>query len=221
MKHGIYSISDLQKYFEDICEPNAKGKRHHRLKRKDVLFEQGQVATAFAFVLSGKLNVIKRHEESDFIITSIGAGEIVGEMGLFLSEKTRTSSVVADENTKVLMINYDAFMESLATNYLPLLHMTKIMAARLHSTTKHADSIATKGMKDRLIDLLLNMEESSMIAMNSDGSYTFKMSRKEMALRIGCSRELAGRYLSELRDSGYLKLSGMTITVMPKIKNVE
>lgn len=212
-----YRSNELKDFLESICEMNSNGSNLHTFKRRESVFQQGDNATSFAYIVSGKLSVINHHAGNSFVITSVSEGEIVGEMGLFLPEKVRTTSVVAAEVTNVLMIDYKKFMDSLSYNHMPLLHMTKLMAARLQATTKHADSIATRGVRDRLVDLLTSVMGSSIATSNDDGSFTLKMSRKEMSLRIGCSRELAGKYLKELEGMGYLRCSGMTVVILPSI----
>jgi len=217
-----YSISHdtLRTFLEKICLPARNGKSYHVFKNKDVIYAENDDADTFAYILSGKVSIVNRHSENDFVVASVGEGDVLGEMGLFMPIKTRTSSAIAVEDTKVIIIPYDAFLIALDDNYLPLLHMAKVMAKRLSVTTKRADSIATRNVKGRLIDLLSEMLDSELVQEKSDEGVTFKMSRKEMSLIIGCSRELAGRYLSELKEQGVLDYSGMKITVFNSIKTI-
>ncbi len=207
---------ELKQFFEEICTKSDDGQLSHLVKKKGVVYHQGDESSSFAFILEGKLNIIMHHDDGDFVVTSMGHGEVVGEMGLFLPTKTRTTSVIADEDTKILVVEYSEFLSALDNNYLPLFQMTKTMATRLSATTRHADTIATKGVKERLAALLAEMTKSPL-SKDEDGFSVFKMSRKEMSSRIGCSRELAGKYLSQLEDEGRIKCTGMTIKVGDKI----
>jgi CRP/FNR family cyclic AMP-dependent transcriptional regulator len=117
----------------------------------------------------------------------------------------------------VLLVKYNDFMRYIDGDYRPLYYLTQVMAERLHSTTRHADSVATMNVKDRLKNLLSEIYAEKTSSVNKADSVTFKMSRKEMSLRIGCSRELAGKFLKELKDEGLVEYAGMKITVFSGI----
>ena len=216
--NNFISSNELESFFKSICRPFSEGTPYHTLKRREPLYNQGDVAKSFAYVIKGRLNVTVQHDDGDFVVASVFPKDIVGEMGLFLDEKFRTTSVIAEEETKVLVVNYEDFFDALEKNHLPLLHMAKVMAMRLSVTTKNADSIATKSVKERLILLLAELSSSSVATMCNNGDSVFKMSRKEMSLRIGCSRELAGKHLSELEDEGLISCKGMTIKVKRQMR---
>lgn len=55
----------------------------------DVLFHKGEVADKLVYVANGKLRLAE-------IGRLIGAGELIGEIGLFSPEKTRTQTIVCE-----------------------------------------------------------------------------------------------------------------------------
>lgn len=58
-------------------------------KAGDVLFRKGEVADKLAYVASGELKLVEAGR-------IIGAGELVGEVGLFSPEKKRTQTMVCE-----------------------------------------------------------------------------------------------------------------------------
>lgn len=66
----------------------------------EVLFHKGDSADRMMFVVSGTFQV----KEID---VSIGAGNVIGELGLLKPEKTRTQTVECTEDGDVLEITYD------------------------------------------------------------------------------------------------------------------
>jgi CRP-like cAMP-binding protein len=217
MKYLNRNIEDLKNLFLNIASKNEHGDNLHKFKKKEVIFAQEELASSFIFIVSGKVSIVREHDDSDFVVSTLGSGAVVGEMGLFVSEKTRTTSIIVNEDVVGIVVDYDTFMSYIEKDSRPLLYLTSVMAERLYLTTKSADSVATMNVRDRLINLLSSMCENPLSKTNEDGSCTFKMSRKEMSSRIGCSRELAGKTLKQLRQEGKVFDAGMKITVFKNI----
>ena len=76
------------------------------------IIEEGEVSPYLYAVLEGSANVLVHRDEKEIYICMIGAGEIVGEAGLFMNVK-RTANVVACGETIVLRLKRDAFLEFL------------------------------------------------------------------------------------------------------------
>lgn len=66
----------------------------HKHKAGHVLFHKGDTADAIFYVASGRLKL----EDADH---AIGAGELLGEIGLFCPEKTRTHTVICETDCEL------------------------------------------------------------------------------------------------------------------------
>ncbi|MDD2565952.1 MAG: cyclic nucleotide-binding domain-containing protein [Candidatus Gracilibacteria bacterium] len=80
------------------------------LKAGEVLFKEGDEATALYIVKSGKLRVHKERPDGDQTLGYIEQGEFVGEMAFFDGEnipKRRMASVKSlEETVLIVMMNY-------------------------------------------------------------------------------------------------------------------
>jgi len=77
------------------------------LKKGQVLFSEGAFQETMYIILSGKMEVYKRHKQ----IAVRGTGDFVGEMAL-VESKPRAASVRALANSEVLEIEKDTFFRA-------------------------------------------------------------------------------------------------------------
>lgn len=71
----------------------------HRAKRGDVLFRKGGIADAMFFTVSGRYRLIELERD-------ILPGHVVGELGLFAPDTTRTGTLECVEDGELWKINY-------------------------------------------------------------------------------------------------------------------
>jgi CRP-like cAMP-binding protein len=79
----------------------------------EYIFEEGQSADHVYVISSGRVAIIKNaHTESQLVLSYIGAGELLGEVGLLTNER-RTASAIAAEPSRLLTISLDSFWKLL------------------------------------------------------------------------------------------------------------
>jgi CRP/FNR family cyclic AMP-dependent transcriptional regulator len=77
------------------------------------IIEEGELSPYLFAVLDGAANVSVEKEGKEVYICLIGAGEIVGEAGLFMNIK-RTAKVVACGNSTILRLDRESFLSYLS-----------------------------------------------------------------------------------------------------------
>jgi len=80
-----------------------------RFDEGEPLIEEGELSTYLYAVLEGSANVSVARDGKDVYVSILGAGEIVGEAGLFINIK-RTARVAAGAPTTVFRIDREAFL---------------------------------------------------------------------------------------------------------------
>ena len=73
------------------------------LEPGEFLMEEGQAGDFVAFVVLGRLNVIKNGEQGSTILSVIKAGDSIGEMAL-IDDLSRSASAQAIEKTAVVIL---------------------------------------------------------------------------------------------------------------------
>jgi CRP/FNR family cyclic AMP-dependent transcriptional regulator len=74
--------------------------RYRRLAAGELLFHRGDHAEAAMFVLNGRL----RAQEAG---TTMGPGDVLGELGLITQDHRRTQSVVCETEAELLVVGYE------------------------------------------------------------------------------------------------------------------
>jgi aspartate ammonia-lyase len=83
-----------------LCHLSRAGKRR-TLQQDEVLFTEGQPRELLAVVLSGEIAIERTQDGETVLISSLGAGEVVGE-ALLLEEPNHGTSGRATQPTEVL-----------------------------------------------------------------------------------------------------------------------
>ncbi|MEL6922115.1 MAG: cyclic nucleotide-binding domain-containing protein [Pseudomonadota bacterium] len=84
----------------ELLLPHMTKKRVHA---GTALFEKGDAADRLYYVLSGRVRIQEWN-------TTLGSGSLIGEMGLFTPTRVRTATVVADADTDLCWIGYEAVL---------------------------------------------------------------------------------------------------------------
>ncbi|HLZ48596.1 MAG TPA: cyclic nucleotide-binding domain-containing protein [Candidatus Limnocylindria bacterium] len=103
----------------------------------EALMTQGEPSTSIHFVLEGQVSV-ERQRRSDaerVVLAQLGAGEIVGEMGVMV-ELPRSATVIAAKPTTTLELDSASFER--AARAFPILHrvLAKLLSERLRRTSE-------------------------------------------------------------------------------------
>ncbi len=100
-----------------------------RFEAGTVLFRKGDAATELHFVISGRCRVVEPNIE-------MGAGSVIGELGLLEPGRTRTATVECIERVETLAISYDNVMELYFQNPTFGFYLLQLSTARLFHTIR-------------------------------------------------------------------------------------
>ncbi|MCI4567611.1 cAMP-activated global transcriptional regulator CRP [Lysobacter sp. CFH 32150] len=185
--------------------------------RTDV-FRPGDPAGTLYYLISGSVSIITEEDDGrELVLGYLGAGEFVGEMGLFIeSEKrgvalrTRTPCELAEISYERL---YQLLLGPLATDAPKLLYAIGAqLSQRLIDTSRKAGRLAFLDVTDRIVRTLHDLARESDAMSHPQGTQ-LRVSRQELARLVGCSREMAGRVLKKLEADGKLHARGKTVVL--------
>ena len=185
--------------------------------RTDV-FRPGDPAGTLYYLISGSVSIITEEDDGrELVLGYLGAGEFVGEMGLFIeSEKrgvalrTRTPCELAEISYERL---YQLLLGPLATDAPKLLYAIGAqLSQRLIDTSRKAGRLAFLDVTDRIVRTLHDLAREPEAMSHPQGTQ-LRVSRQELARLVGCSREMAGRVLKKLEADGKLHARGKTVVL--------
>lgn len=195
----------------------AHSHRRRYPARTDV-FRPGDPAGTMYYVVSGSVSIIAEEEDDrELVLGYFGAGEFVGEMGLFIESEKREVILRTRTPCELAEISYERlhqlFLGPLSTDAPKLLYaIGSQISRRLLHTSRKASRLAFLDVTDRIVRTLhdLAMEPESM--SHPQGTQ-LRVSRQEIARLVGCSREMAGRVLKKLQADGLLHARGKTVVL--------
>ena len=191
----------------------------HRRKypsRSDI-FNPGDPANTLYYIISGSVSIIAREsDDRDLVLGYIGAGEFIGEMGLFVETHQRGVALRTRTACELAEISYErlqALLQTQANDATRLLFSIGAqISQRLLDTSRKAGRLAFLDVSDRIYRTLFDLAREPE-AMTHPMGTQLRVSRQELARLVGCSREMAGRVLKKLQADGKLHARGKTVVV--------
>ena len=176
--------------------------------KNSVLVQEGDKSDQFYILLSGKLKVFLADDDGkEIVVDVLSPKQYFGEMAL--DGESRSASVMTVEASKLTVIQREDFKRFLAENPDAALALIVTLIRRARNLTRTIGNLALLDVYGRVARLLIDnaSDESGKLVV------TEKMSQQEIAQRIGSSREMVSRILSDLKEGGYLSLDGGRIVI--------
>ena len=191
----------------------------HRRKypAKVDVFRPGDHAGTMYYIISGSVSIIALEEDDrELVLGYIGAGEFVGEMGLFVEVEQRAVALRTRTACELAEISYErlqGLLQQQANDASRLLYSIGAqISQRLLDTSRKAGRLALLDVSDRIYRTLFDLAREPDALSHPQGTQ-LRVSRQELARLVGCSREMAGRVLKKLQEEGKLHARGKTVVV--------
>jgi CRP/FNR family cyclic AMP-dependent transcriptional regulator len=176
--------------------------------KNTVVVSEGDDTDSLFIIVSGRVKIYVSDEKGkEIVLNESGPGEYFGEM--VLDEGPRSASVMTLEPTQFLVVPKVDFRGFVAGSPEFALHLICKLIKRVRALTNDVKSLALMDVYGRVARLLLDL------AKERDGALVIenKPTQQEMASRIGASREMISRILSDLAKGGYIVAEGDRITI--------
>ncbi|WP_246037107.1 MULTISPECIES: cAMP-activated global transcriptional regulator CRP [Thermomonas] len=191
----------------------------HRRKypARSEVFHPGDPASTLYYIISGSVSITTREDDDrELVLGYVGAGEFVGEMGLFVETQQRAVALRTRTPCELAEISYERLQSLLvaqANDATRLLYSIGAqISQRLLDTSRKAGRLAFLDVTDRIYRTLFDLAREPD-AMTHPLGTQLRVSRQELARLVGCSREMAGRVLKKLQADGKLHARGKTVVV--------
>lgn len=172
----------------------------HRYPKDTLLIHEGDHSDTLFVILSGRVKAYSTDDRDREIVYGIyGPGEYLGEMSL--DGGPRSASVKTLEATACVVIARHTLREHIAANPEFAFELLGRVIHRARMATQSARSMALLDVYGRVAGLL-----NDLAARQADGSRVIEHcpTHKDIASRVGCSREMVSRLMKDLTVGGYL-----------------
>ncbi len=168
--------------------------------KRAIMVSEGDETDSLYVMLSGKARVYVADDKGREVqLNQLGPGEYFGEVTL--DGGPRSASVMALEDCKCAVVKRAELTSFLERNPELALHIVRKLARRVRDLTDNVRSLALMDVYGRVARLLLELAEEK------DGRLVIReaLTHKDIASRVGASREMISRIFSDLAEGGYVR----------------
>ena len=176
-----------------------------------IMVSEGDETDSLYIVLAGRAKVFVADENGREVqLNQIGPGEYFGEVTL--DGGPRSASVMALEECRCAVVKRAELTAFLERNPEFALHLVRKLAHRVRMLTDSVRSLALMDVYGRVARLLLELAEERDGRLVVEESLT----HRDIASRVGASREMISRIFSDLTDGGYVRKEDRHLVIMRK-----
>jgi CRP/FNR family cyclic AMP-dependent transcriptional regulator len=194
-----------------LLEAVAKGATVRSFPKNAIVVNEGDETDSLYLVLSGRLRVyVSDGEGRELQLNVIGPGEYFGEVAP--DGGPRSASVMAIEEARCAVVKRGELLALVRREPQFALHMVRKLASRVRDLTDNMRSLALMDVYGRVARLLLEL------AVERDGRRIIEeqLTHREIASRVGASREMISRIFSDLTAGGYIGKENGRLVILRK-----
>lgn len=212
------NILKSSRLFLDMSEQElaelADFSKIRKVAKNTLVINEGDDGGPIFFIKEGSVNVTLINEEGkEIILTSLHQGDHFGELSL-LDGEPRSTNILATEKCEFIVINRNDFYLFLSQHSNFAINIIKYLCSQIRHITKNVESLALMDVYGRLVRLLLDLATTKE---NGEQVIEIPLTHRDMALRVGSSREMISRILKELEKGEYLSIEHKKITIKKKL----
>jgi len=179
--------------------------------KRSIIVSEGDDTDSLYVIVSGKARVFVADDKGREVqLNQLGPGEYFGEVTL--DGGPRSASVMALEECRCAVVKRAELTTFIEHNPELALHIVRKLARRVRDLTENVRSLALMDVYGRVARLLLELAE------NQEGRLVISehLTHKDIASRVGASREMISRIFSDLADGGYVRKENGQLVIARK-----
>lgn len=220
------NIEGINKFFDDMSSLEelkklSKDRRLKSYKKKEIIFNEGNIPNYLYFLSKGKVKTHQNHEYGKEFITNLyKEGDFFGYIAL-LEEKPFNETAEALEDSEVLLIPKDDFYSLVYSNNHVMKKFIKMLSDNIIEKENMLVNLAYSSVRKRVANALVVL--SDRYNDGSNPKFNISFSREDLANIVGTATESLIRTLSDFKDEKYLEVKGSNITILnyDKLKNLK
>ena len=172
-----------------------------------IIYRPDEVANELFFLRTGAVDIYQVSRDGKrYVLSTVTHGTFFGEMAI-VGRSVNTTYAAAVEQS-ILSRMDRASLEQMVTKY-PLvgLRIMQALANRLNEAESQLETLALKSLTARLASLILDLGPGSNLLIVG-------LTHKDLAERVGTSRETATQVLNELKAAGFIDIGRKRIQVL-------
>ena len=185
-----------------------------KFKSGNLIFLEESEGKNLFFVIEGSVKVTRLSKDGrEVILAMLNAGDFFGEMSL-LDGESRSANVIALENTEVLSLNRNDFLDVLNDYPKIAIQLLKEMTSRLRKSDRQIVSLSLSDAEKRIALCIVRFADEQGIIKNGEVTIPKIPIQQDIANMAGTSRETVSRAMSLLSEEKYIKRNGKELKIL-------
>lgn len=190
----------------------ARSGSSHRWSAGQVIFQRGDRDDRMIAITSGRIRLsVMTPQGRELVLTSLGAGEILGEMAM-LDGEPRSTDAMATEATTAFLLSRDRFLDVARRHSDLPLAIARLICGHLRRATFQMESIALYDLQGRLVRyLLMAARQTAGREARGDVSLDLGLNQSDLAAVLGATRSRVNNALQDLSAAGAIRRDGTEV----------
>jgi len=212
--HELKLIPLFSELTEDELADIAAIAMEQTFKKDTMILIEEEVGSTMFIILNGRVKISRISDEGREVILSILVdGDFFGEMAI-LDGQTRSANAVTLEETQMMVIRRDNFLQILHKYPQVAINLLKELAHRLRRSDAQIKSLSLQNALGRVASTLLRIADDSGIIKLGRVEISHLPPQQDLANMAGTSRETISRVIKSLNQLGYVEKQGSKLIIL-------
>jgi len=182
-----------------------------RFSAGDVLFNDGDPAGEAFLLQEGRVRLIKRVGAVERSLRVLRPGDLFGETAL-IEGAPRSSTAVALSDGVALALDQATFEQVLSSNPGVGSRVLHQLIRRLRDAEDQIEILMLRDSQSKIVVSLLKLVHQTNSGQTT-GAVNVNISPMELSTRVGLDVDTVKRNVQQLRESGYINISGERVEI--------
>ncbi len=216
LKESATEVAVVQEALFFLDLPTWEGeKKTQTHAKKQVIYSEGDHPIRLYYLAKGKVKTYHTNKDGKYFITSfIQEGEFFGFVDILENQAYRESAEALEES-QIISVSAVEFLQKIKENIHLEVFFRKALTSYLLKNEKLMVEMAYQSLRMRVAMVLVELAET--YGTHKAEPLVIKLSREDLASRVGTATESVIRTLSDFKKEGYLDVKGGEMT----LKNIE
>lgn len=204
--------------FSELTEKNlqeiVRNFMPQSFKKDNMILIEEEVGSSMFIILNGKVKISRLSDDGREVILGIlSEGDFFGEMSI-LDGQARSATVVAIEDSDLLVIRRDEFLKMLHDYPEIGINLLKELAMRLRRADSQIKSLSLQDAAGKVASTILRLADDAGRIKNGMVEISELPLQQDLANMSGTSRETISRVIKSLCQDGFLKKEGGKLVIL-------
>jgi CRP-like cAMP-binding protein len=171
-----------------------------------VVFREGDPSDVVFLLQTGRIRLFKQVGAIERSLRVVRPGDLFGELALLEGSRRQSTAVALDESL-ALGFDHATFHQVAQSNPDVGLRVIQQIVRRLRDAEDQIEILMVRDHQSKVVVALMKLAQRELGGPEqSDGQVTLQISPLELSAQVGLDVEVVKRVVSQLRDTGYVRI---------------